>query len=266
MITIATYYLKLIIIVSFLCWLFSWMIFFQKKQNFFSIVFILSLLFIILQSTYLVIWGFSLGLQPSSVVFLCAFFINIFFIIMLQRKKEIYWALVLPGFVFFLMLLSFFFLEQNHLFLKKYPNFQTLLLSLHIVCFVFTYLILSMLLANNLLFLVRNFQLKKKNISKNKNFPSIDKLRKNSKFFTNLVFFSLSIANFLVLFLPASYQNQSFSWNGRIVNGILFWGIYGVFILMNNLFSFSYTLEAKVNIFFYFLAIGVFFFEARYFF
>ena len=114
--------------------------------------------------------------------------------------------------------------------------------------------------------MIRNFQLKRKNISENKNFPSIDKLRKNSKFFTNLVFFSLSIANFLVLFLPVSYQNENFSWNGRIVNSIFFWGIYGVFILISNLFSFSYTLEAKINIFLYFLAIGVFFFEARYFF
>jgi hypothetical protein len=261
---IGTYYFFIIILVSFHCWIFSWMMFFQQKRKFFSFVFLLTLLLIFLQSSYFMIWGLQNILQTSIVVFLCAFFINLGFVVLLQKKEEVHWLLVLSGFVFFLLILSFLLPENKTALLAEQPILQKTLLVIHIVFFIFTYLVFSILFVNNLLFFIRDLQLKRKKITWNKNFPSLDKLRRNNHFLTNIIFLCLSVAIFLLLFLVGDLQqNIIVDKNLRILVPICFWFFYGIFILGKNFFFFSYRLEAKINFGLYIFALLVFLYEFK---
>ena len=263
---IAPYYFKLIILVGFHCWLLSWIMFFKKQQRLFPLVFAAAILLVLLQTSYFVIWGLQYWLQSSMIVFFCAFAINLAFIFIIKIKNEIYWTLVLSGFVFFLLILSFVLLKHRSDFLAQQLVLQKILLFIHVVFFIFTYLIFSIVFITSIFFLICDFQLKQKRVSLNRYLPSISTLQSNNSFLINIGFFCLSVAIFLSLFIGGSNLQQNFflTWNLRLLLPIFFWFIYGIFILWKNFYTISHSFEAKINMLLYFFAIVVFFYETRY--
>ena len=90
---------------SFLCWVISWFLFFQRKNNLVITVYILSIASSILQFLFLIFFSFNEDWSDSSrLLLIFAFLINGLFIFLIRKKDAFYWGIVLPGFVFFFSL------------------------------------------------------------------------------------------------------------------------------------------------------------------
>ena len=186
---------NLLLGLSFLCWVVSWVIFFQRKNNLIFTNYLLSIANTTLQLFYLTFFSFNEHWSDSNrLLLICALVISILFIFSIRKKNSFYWGIVLPGFVFFLLFLAGLLSQHRRVFLSDGFTSQTNLLYAHIVFFILTYLLLSIAFLTSLFFLFRHFQLRNKKIAWKKEIPSLNYLHKISSWLINFSFFILSIA------------------------------------------------------------------------
>ena len=247
---------------SFLCWVISWFLFFQRKNNLVITVYILSIASSILQFLFLIFFSFNEDWSDSSrLLLIFAFLINGLFIFMIRKKDAFYWGIVLPGFVFFLLFLARLLSQHTNIFLSDGFTSQTSLLYAHIIFFILTYLFLSIAFLTSLFFLFRHFQLRNKKITWKKEIPSLNGLHQISSWLINFSFFILSLAVLFLIFIQPSTIANLNSLSFRVLVPILLWCIYGIFILAKNFWLFSNLTEARLNIFIYAIAIFSFVYE-----
>ncbi len=253
---------NLLLGLSFLCWVVSWVMFFQRKNNLIFTNYLLSIANSTLQLFYLTFFSFNEHWSDSSrLLLICALVISILFIFSIRKKNSFYWGIVLPGFVFFLLFLAGLLSQHRRVFLSDGFTSQTNLLYAHIVFFILTYLLLSIVFLTSLFFLFRHFQLRNKKIAWKKEIPSLNSLHKISSWLINFSFFTLSLAViFAFLIQPPTLVNLS-ELSFRVLVPILLWFIYGTFILAKNFWLFSNLTEARLNIFIYAIAICSFIYE-----
>ena len=236
---------NLLLGLSFLCWVVSWVIFFQRKNNLIFTNYLLSIANTTLQLFYLTFFSFNEHWSDSNrLLLICALVISILFIFSIRKKNSFYWGIVLPGFVFFLLFLAGLLSQHRRVFLSDGFTSQTNLLYAHIVFFILTYLLLSIAFLTSLFFLFRHFQLRNKKIAWKKEIPSLNYLHKISSWLINFSFFILSIAVLFAFFIqPPTLVNLS-ELSFRVLVPILLWCIYGAFILAKNFWLFSNLTEA----------------------
>ena len=202
---------NLLLGLSFLCWVVSWVIFFQRKNNLIFTNYLLSIANTTLQLFYLTFFSFNEHWSDSNrLLLICALVISILFIFSIRKKNSFYWGIVLPGFVFFLLFLAGLLSQHRRVFLSDGFTSQTNLLYAHIVFFILTYLLLSIAFLTSLFFLFRHFQLRNKKIAWKKEIPSLNYLHKISSWLINFSFFILSIAVLFAFFIqPPTLVNLS---------------------------------------------------------
>ncbi len=257
---------NLLLGLSFLCWVASWVLFFKRKSSLIFTTYILSITQIALQIFFLIFFGFGEHWSSSSLLLLIsAFVISILFVFLIYKKNSFYWGIVLPGFIFFLLFLAGLLSQHRSLFLSDELTSQTSLLYAHIVFFILTYLFLSIAFLTSLFFLFRHFQLRNKKMTRiiirKEEIPSLNNLHKISSWLINFSFFLLSLAVIFALFIQPPILTNFTALSFRVLVPILLWCIYGIFILAKNFWLFSNLIEARLNIFIYVIAIFSFVYE-----
>ena len=263
---LAPFFLQLIIIINLLIWLISWRLFLKKKTSNFTYTLVLGSFFI--QFCYLIFFLFKADWSlPSQILFLCAFFINLSYVFLIRKTTTINWELIIPGFVCFILILAYLFSDYQSDFLNQQTaNFKKILLWSHIILFILTYLILSIVFLTSLLLLFLHFKLRDKKPFLTENLPSLGRLYKISTTFSSVGFLSLSVFLFTSLWLQALPISDSnlFEMSFRIIAPALFWFVYGIFICIKTFFSFSNILEAWLSLVIYVVAIASLLYEFQF--